>query len=109
MTDTIRESYDLKGEHEEVIPAKRNKYTDADGTPYENRQGTWTERKKAMIAEGVDINSWLTMERHTEELRLLNYPGKRGRPYEYTPSLTNYLMGLRNNSDLSFNRIIGDK
>lgn len=70
----------------------RNKKTNSNGVPYENRNGHWTALDKAAADEGIIIGGWLLRERIEAELSILNPPGKRGRPYMYPPSLVLYIM-----------------
>ena len=75
----------------EAKPA-RNKKTNSDGVPYENRNGHWAALDKAAADEGIILGGWLLPERIEAELSILNPPGKKGRPYLYPPSLILYIM-----------------
>ena len=70
----------------------RNKTTNSDGVPYENRNSHWAALDKAAADEGIIIGGWLLPERIKTELSILNPPGKKGRPYLYPPSLILYIM-----------------
>lgn len=75
----------------EVKPT-RNKTTNSDGVPYENRNGHWAALDKAAANVGIIIGGWLLPERIEAELSILNPPGKKGRPYQYPPSLILFIM-----------------
>lgn len=84
------------------VQRKRNKKADAEGRPYDRRKGTWEQREKAVEENARALRKWLTKERVETELSLLNYPGKRGRPYEYPPSLVLYVCLLKEDREHSY-------
>lgn len=88
--------------------SNRNKKTNAEGIPYEDRNESWTALDKAVAAFGEFLLTWLIPERIEEELKILNPPGKRGPKYLYPPSLVLYILLLAHSRNLSYRRIVGD-
>lgn len=99
MTEGKKESNDIKSKK------TRNKTTNADGEKYDKRKGFWTAIDKAIDREGEALMDWLTLERVIIELELLN-KGKRGRPYEYPPSLILCAMLTKEDDNRSYRRCI---
>lgn len=97
MTDEKKESKDIKGKR------TRNKTTNADGEKYDKRKGYWTAIDKAIAREGEVMMEWLTPERVETELRLLN-EGKKGRPFEFPPSLILCAMLTKEDDNRSYRR-----
>lgn len=82
----------------------RNKKTDSEGRPYENRDGKWTALNRAVYQNGLSLESWLTKERCETELSILNYPGKYGPKFKYPPSLIKFLCLLKEDRNHSYRR-----
>lgn len=82
----------------------RNKKTNSEGEPYENRDGKWTALNKAVNQNGLFLESWLTKERCEAELSILNYPGKHGPKFRYPPSLIKFLCLLKEDRNHSYRR-----
>ena len=99
MTDERKESKDIKGKR------ARNKTTDADGKKYDRRKGHWTAIDKAIVCEGEVMMEWLTPERVEIELMLLN-KGKKGRPFEFPPSLIMCAVLIKEDDNRSYRRCI---
>jgi len=85
----------------------RNKKTNADGIPYENRMGTYTQRDEAIEEATYAIASWFTPERYQAECSILNPPGKLGPKFKATPSMILYISMLMDLLELPYRRIIG--
>lgn len=88
---------------------KRNKNTNAKGEEYDKRKGSFTAIDRVFMNEGMLLNDWLTPEICEAELSVLNKDGKDGPKYKFPPSLIFYLLLLKEYSDLSYRRIMGDK
>lgn len=88
--------------------AVRNKKTDCEGKPYENRNGAWTALDKAVHRNGMLLETWLTKERCEAELSILNYPGKQGPKFEFPPSLIEFLCLLKEDRNHSYRRAVAN-
>lgn len=109
MTDTGNNAAINKGmvhTQSGKVQCKRNKKTNADGVPYENRHGLWTALDKAVLGFGILLTDWLIPERCEIELFLLNPPGKRGPKFRYPPSLILYICLLKEDNGRSYRRAV---
>lgn len=107
MTESNSASKNIKTADRAQV--KRNKTTDADGRRYDQRRGLWSHLDESAVREAEILHGWLTIERCDAELRLLNHPGKRGRRFEYPPSLILFILLLTVSDSKSYRRGAADQ
>ena len=74
---------------------KRDKERDRYGNKYDKRNGTWTVRDKAEEEFGKRVTEAVSKERTDAELAIMNFEGKRGRPFLIAPTVITFFVRLK--------------
>jgi len=74
---------------------KRDKEKDRYGNKYDKRNGTWTARDKAEEEFGRKVNEVISKEHADAELAVMNFRGKRGRPFLIAPIVVVFFIRLK--------------